>query len=108
LVTMATVTILNFFNPPKAATHYCGYSYKVSWKESKFFLSPLFCFHGNCGKVCLTDSDFYNCRVTFCYSTFLFRYYSSTHFCPLDFSELPWSNFMKPCRNIIWHVKLCF
>ena len=30
LVTMATVVILNFFNPPKAATHYGGYSYKVS------------------------------------------------------------------------------
>jgi hypothetical protein len=34
-------------------------------------------------------------------------YYSSTHFCPLDFSEMPWSNFMKPCRNIICHVKFC-
>jgi hypothetical protein len=30
LVTMATATILNFFNPPIAATHYGGYSYKVS------------------------------------------------------------------------------
>jgi hypothetical protein len=30
LVTMATAAILNFFNPPKAATHYGGYSYKVS------------------------------------------------------------------------------
>jgi hypothetical protein len=30
LVTMATATILNFFNSPKAATHYGGYSYKVS------------------------------------------------------------------------------
>jgi hypothetical protein len=30
LVTMATATILNLFNPPKAATHYSGYSYKVS------------------------------------------------------------------------------
>ena len=29
-------------------------------------------------------------RVTYCYSTFLFHYYySSTHFCPLDFSEMP-------------------
>jgi hypothetical protein len=54
-------------------------------------------------------------RVTYCYSTFLFHYYyyysyyyySSTHFCPLYFSEMPWSNFMKPCRNIICHVKLC-
>jgi hypothetical protein len=30
LVIMATAAILNFFNPPKAATHYGGYSYKVS------------------------------------------------------------------------------
>jgi len=30
LVTMATTTILNFFNHSKAATHYGGYSYKVS------------------------------------------------------------------------------
>jgi hypothetical protein len=30
LVTMATATILNLFNPPTAATHYSGYSYKVS------------------------------------------------------------------------------
>jgi hypothetical protein len=30
LVTMATVAILNFFNTPKAATHYGGYSYKDS------------------------------------------------------------------------------
>jgi hypothetical protein len=29
LVTIATAAILNFFNPPKAATHYGGYSYKV-------------------------------------------------------------------------------
>ena len=30
LVTMATAAILIFFGPPKAATHYGGYSYKVS------------------------------------------------------------------------------
>ena len=30
LVTMATAAILNLFNPPIAATHYSGYSYKVS------------------------------------------------------------------------------
>ena len=30
LVTMATATILNLFNPKTAATHYGGYSYKVS------------------------------------------------------------------------------
>ena len=56
-----------------------------------------------------------SCRVMYCYSTFLFHYYysysyyySSTHFfCPLNFSEIPRSNFMKPCRNTICHVKLC-
>jgi hypothetical protein len=49
--------------PPKAATHYGGYSYKVSWSLMKGipkkFKSPLFGFHGNCGKVCPTDSDFF-------------------------------------------------
>jgi hypothetical protein len=29
-VTMARATILNLFNSPTAATHYSGYSYKVS------------------------------------------------------------------------------
>ena len=62
LVTMAMAAILNFFNPSKAATHYGGYSYKVSWSLmkgiQKKFKSPLICFHGNCGKVCPTDSDF--------------------------------------------------
>ena len=43
------------------------------------------------------------------YSYSYYSYYSSsTHFCPLDFSEMPWSNFMKPWRNIICHVKLWF
>ena len=35
------------------------------------------------------------CRVMYCYSTFLFHYSyyssSSTHVCPLDFSEMPCS-----------------
>ena len=52
-----------FFQPPIAATHYSGYSYKDSWSLMKgiqiFFKSPLFCFHGNCGKVCPTDSDLF-------------------------------------------------
>jgi hypothetical protein len=39
---MAMATIFNLFNPPTAATHYSGYSYKVSWKESKIILNPPF------------------------------------------------------------------
>ena len=46
-----------------SATHYGGYSYKVSWSLmkgiQKFLKSPLFCFHGSCGKVCPTDPDFF-------------------------------------------------
>ena len=45
LVTMATAAILNFFNPSKAATHYGGYSYKISWSLMKginSFLNPPF------------------------------------------------------------------
>jgi hypothetical protein len=42
LVTMAMAAILNLFNHSKAATHYGGYSYKVSWKKSEFFLNPPF------------------------------------------------------------------
>ena len=60
LVTMATAAILNFFNPSKAAIHYGGYSYKMKFdkRNPQFFLNPpFFCFHGNCGKVCPTDSD---------------------------------------------------
>jgi hypothetical protein len=35
LVTMTTAAILNLFNLSKAATHYDGYSYKVSWNLMK-------------------------------------------------------------------------
>jgi hypothetical protein len=52
-----------FSTPPKAATHYGGYSYKFSWSLMKgiqiFFKSPPFCFHGNCSKVCPTYSDLF-------------------------------------------------
>jgi hypothetical protein len=36
LVTMATAAILNCFNPPKAATHYGGYSYKFDERNPNF------------------------------------------------------------------------
>jgi hypothetical protein len=54
---------LNFFNSPKAAHTTVDIPTKfheVSWKESKFVLnSPFFCFHGNYGTACPTDSDFF-------------------------------------------------
>ena len=56
LVAMATAAILNFCNPSKAATHYSGYSYKVPWSLMKGIQTFV---HGNCGKVCPTDSDLF-------------------------------------------------
>jgi hypothetical protein len=45
--------------------------------------------------------------------SYYYYYYSSSFFllpkvCPTHFSEMPRSNFMKLCRNIICNVKLCF
>ena len=95
LVTMATAAILNFFQPPKAATHYGGYSYKFSGIHN-FFKSPLFCFHGNCGKVCPTDSDFFGLsRSTRCgccsyqvSSISVWRVTCYDHFCVFQFFSI--------------------
>ena len=62
LVTMATVTILNLFQPPKSC-HTLRWIFLQSFmkfdeRNPIFFNPPPFCFHGNCGKVCPTDSDF--------------------------------------------------
>jgi hypothetical protein len=94
LVTMATAAILNFVQPPKAAT---GYTYKVSWSLMKgiqiFFLIPPFCFYGNCGKVCPNDSQFFGLsRSTRCgccsyqvSSISLWRVTCYDHFCAFNF-----------------------
>ena len=40
---------------------------KFDERNQIFFKSPLFCFHGNCGKVCSTDSEFFGLsRFTGC------------------------------------------
>jgi hypothetical protein len=99
LVTIATAAILNFFNPPKAATYYGGYSYKVTWSLMKgiqtFFKSPLFCFHGNCSKVCPTDSNFGLSRSTRCgcfsyqvSSISVWRVTRYHHFCVFQFFSI--------------------
>jgi L-lactate utilization protein LutB len=97
---MATAAILNFYNPPKAATHYGGYSYKVSSSLmkgiQKMFKSPLFCFHGNCGKVCPTDSDFFvlyrstrcGCCSYHVSSISVWRVTCYDHFCVFQFFSI--------------------
>ena len=97
LVTMATAAILNFVQPPKAAT---GYTYKVSWSLMKgiqiFFLIPPFCFYGNCGKVCPNDSQFFGLsRSTRCgccsyqvSSISLWRVTCYDHFCAFNFFSI--------------------
>ena len=60
LVTMATAAILNLFNPPNSC-HTLQWIFLQSFMKGiqNYFKSPLFCFHGNCSKVCPTDSDFF-------------------------------------------------
>jgi hypothetical protein len=63
LVTMATATILNFSTPPKSC-HTLRWIFLQSFmkfdeRNPIFFLILPFCFYGNCGKVCPTDSDFF-------------------------------------------------
>ena len=54
------------------------------------------------------------CFLSYYYSYYYYYYYYYYSFflpskvCPTHISEMPWSNFMKPCRNIICHVKLSF
>jgi hypothetical protein len=86
-----------FSTPPIAATHYGGYSHKVLCSLmkgiQKKFKSPLFCFHGNCGKVCPTDSNFFGLsRSTRCgccsyqvSSISVWRLTSYGHFCVFHF-----------------------
>jgi hypothetical protein len=68
---MATAAILNLFNPQRLPHTTVDIPTKFhSWNLMKgiqnYFKSPLFCFHGNCGKVCPTDSDFGLSRSTSC------------------------------------------
>jgi hypothetical protein len=63
LATMATAAILNFFQHLKSC-HTLRWIFLQSFmkfdeRNKRKLNSPLFCFHGNCGKVCLTDSDFF-------------------------------------------------
>ena len=101
LVTMATAAILNFFNPPKSChTLRWIFLQSVSWSLIKgiqiFFKSPLFCFHGNCGKVCPIDSDFFGLSLsTSCgccsYQVSLISFRRVTcydHFCVFQFFSI--------------------
>ena len=52
-----------FVQPPKSC-HTLRWIFLQSFikfdeRNPNVFLSPLFCFHGNCGNVCRTDSDFF-------------------------------------------------
>ena len=59
LVTMATAAILNLFNLQKLRWIFLQSFMKFDERNPIFFKSLFFCFHGNCGKVCPTDSNFF-------------------------------------------------
>ena len=89
-----------FLEPQKLPHTYGGYSYKVSWNlmkgiQKKIWI-PLFCFYGNCGKVCPTDSDFFGLsRSTRCgccsyqvSSISVWRVTRYDHFCGFQFFSI--------------------
>ena len=94
------------------STHYGEYPYDVSWslmKEINFFLNPpFFYFHGNYGKVCPTDSDFFGLsRSTICGC-------DRKHYCKIFWSlELnltffvPWLPWQQPPFRICSTPKSC-
>ena len=69
---------------------------KFDERNPNFFKSPLFCFHGNCGKVCPTDSDFFGLsRSTRCgccsyqvSSISVWRVTCYDHFCVFQFFSI--------------------
>jgi hypothetical protein len=89
-----------FFNPqklPHTTVDIPTKFHEVWWKESQiFFKSPLFCFHGNCGKVCPTNSDFFglsrSTRCGFCSyqvsSISVRRVTCYDHFCVFQFFSI--------------------
>ena len=104
--------------------------HEVWWKESNLFLNPppLFCFHGNCGKVCPTDSDFFGLsrstrcgccsfhlssisvlRVT-CYDHFCVFHFFFLAFWPFPWQQQPfWKNQpLKPQLHMIYDIPTRF
>jgi hypothetical protein len=77
-----------------------GYSPNINWclmkGIKKFFKSPLFCFHVNCGKVCPIDSNFFGLfRSTRCgccsyqvSSIYIRRVTCYEHFCLFKFFSI--------------------
>jgi hypothetical protein len=69
---------------------------KFDERNPIFFLIPLFCFHSNCGKVCLTDSDLFGLsRSTRCgwcsyqvSSISVWRVTCYDHFCVFHFFSI--------------------
>ena len=102
LVTMATAAIFNFFNPPPPKScHTLRWIFLQSFmkfdeRNPKQILIPHFCFHGNCGKVCPTDSDFFGLsRSTRCgccsyqvSSISVWRVTCYDHFCVFQFFSI--------------------
>jgi hypothetical protein len=97
---MATAAILDLFNP-QLLPHTLQWIFlqnfmKFDERNPKLFYIPPLCFHGNCGKVCPTDSDFFGLsRSTSCgcysyqvSSIFVRRVTYYDHFCVFQFFSI--------------------
>ena len=82
-----------FSTPPKSC-HTLWWIFLQSFMKGiqNKFISPLFCFHGNWGKVCPTDSDFFglsrSTRSGCCSSISVRRVTCYDHFCVFQFFSI--------------------
>ena len=88
-----------FFNPkklPPTTMDIPTKFHEIWWKESNCFCIPLFCFHGNCGKVCPTDSNLFgsSCSTSCGSCSFqvssisVWRVTGYDHFCVFQFFSI--------------------
>ena len=81
---------------------------KFDERNPKIVLMPLFCFYGNCGKMCPTDSDFFlaylvpldvdvvpNNFIIFCSAMIIFVFFSFLVFWPFPWQRRPFWKFQK-------------
>jgi hypothetical protein len=79
-----------------SSTYFCRFMKGIQ----NYFKSPLFYFHGNCGKVCPTDSDSFGLsRSTICGCC-------SYQVSSISVRRVFTSNFTKFCSNVSCHIHI--
>ena len=102
IVWFAMAAILNPKWPPKYKNPpiWAKFGFQVDFALANWYLSSFL----ELGAILWSFRSYHFLLLLF---FFLFlSFFLPPKVCPAHFWEMSWSNFMKPCRNIICHVKL--